>query len=228
MFVYYSGSGYLVNRPSSDHLAAKEITHGTYQGIFALSSADEKELRYTKKVTVNYLEITNHEDAPELADVLRRLSTELEDEKSKLHSSRPINLKFESILSNLNKLGENRKKHTVFMMTAPWGEPIRININSNEKHYETEEGNKLSILDSAQIEEPIATDTNTDKSKLDKPLRTRERKTLLTIIAALCTQNGINPTERGAAQRIREITEINGTPIDDETIRKYLSEISEM
>lgn len=61
--------------------------------------------------------------------------------------------------------------------------------------------------------------------KQEKPLETRQRRTLLTIIAALCKHAGIDPQVRGAAQRIKQMTETLGTPIDDETIKKALDGI---
>jgi hypothetical protein len=48
---------------------------------------------------------------------------------------------------------------------------------------------------------------------------------LLTIIAALCDQSGIDYKARGAAQRIKSATEHLGAPIDDGTIDKLLNEI---
>jgi hypothetical protein len=60
---------------------------------------------------------------------------------------------------------------------------------------------------------------------VDRPLHTRQRRTLLTIIAALCDHANIDYTARGAAQRIRSIAELLGAPIDDGTIDKVLKEI---
>jgi len=60
---------------------------------------------------------------------------------------------------------------------------------------------------------------------VDRPLRTRERRTLLTIIAALCKHSDINYEIRGAAQRIKNATELLGAPIDDGTIEKVIKEI---
>ena len=62
-------------------------------------------------------------------------------------------------------------------------------------------------------------------SKADRPLATRQRKTFLIIIAALCSSAKIDPEARGASQRIKELTESLGVPVDDETIRNLLSEI---
>ena len=60
---------------------------------------------------------------------------------------------------------------------------------------------------------------------LDKPLTTTERNSLLTIIAALCKYEGLDPQVRGAAQRIMEMTDDLGAHVDDETIRKHLAKI---
>ncbi len=62
-------------------------------------------------------------------------------------------------------------------------------------------------------------------AKVDRPLHIRQRRTLLTIIAALCAAAGIDYTERGASQRIKSETALVGAPIDDGTIMKFLKEI---
>jgi len=53
----------------------------------------------------------------------------------------------------------------------------------------------------------------------------RSRRTLLTIVASLCSSQGLDIKARGASQRIKEMTEQIGAPVDDETIRKVLSAI---
>lgn len=62
-------------------------------------------------------------------------------------------------------------------------------------------------------------------SNHDKPLRTTERNTLLTIIAALCDYSDIDPKGRGAAVQIAKMTEEIGATVTDETIRKVLEKI---
>ena len=64
-----------------------------------------------------------------------------------------------------------------------------------------------------------------DPKIIDRPVTTRQRRTLLTIIAAICKYGGLNPQVRGAAQRIMEMTDELGAHIDDGTIAKTLSEI---
>ena len=59
----------------------------------------------------------------------------------------------------------------------------------------------------------------------DKPLKTRERRTMLTIIGALCRRAGIDPASRGAAVAIAGATEEIGAPVDDDSIRKALRQI---
>lgn len=62
-------------------------------------------------------------------------------------------------------------------------------------------------------------------SAAEKPLTTRERNTLLTIIAGLCDYSGINCQERGAAGQIAKMIEKIGVAVTDDTIRKVLSKI---
>lgn len=62
-------------------------------------------------------------------------------------------------------------------------------------------------------------------ASVEKPLNTNERNTLLVIITALCKRLAIDPTERGAAARIAKLTEENGTPVSDDTVRRILKNI---
>lgn len=59
----------------------------------------------------------------------------------------------------------------------------------------------------------------------EKSLSTTERNTLLTIIAALCKYEGLDPQERGMAQRIMEMTDDLGAHVDDGTILTSLKKI---
>lgn len=61
----------------------------------------------------------------------------------------------------------------------------------------------------------------------DRPLATRERNTLLTIIAALCEHSAINVNERGVACEISCLTEKIGAPVSDDTVRQWLKKIPE-
>lgn len=61
--------------------------------------------------------------------------------------------------------------------------------------------------------------------KIDEPAPPRVRRTLLTLIAALCSDSKIDIETRGAAQRIKKMTEQIGAPVNDETIRKILMDI---
>ena len=62
-------------------------------------------------------------------------------------------------------------------------------------------------------------------TKEEKPLKTTERNTLLTIIAALCDYSAIDPTGRGTAGQISKMSEEVGAPVTDDTIRTVLSRI---
>jgi hypothetical protein len=61
--------------------------------------------------------------------------------------------------------------------------------------------------------------------KDDKPVGTKERRTLLTLVAALCKELRIDPKQRGASQRIMALTEQIGAKVDDGTIKNYLDQI---
>lgn len=59
----------------------------------------------------------------------------------------------------------------------------------------------------------------------DGPIRTRQRRTLLTIIAALCRKSGIDTKSRGANAAIAAATAELGVSVSDDSIRVILEEI---
>ncbi len=82
------------------------------------------------------------------------------------------------------------------------------------------------VIENQKLKEELKNNKPSQKpNKADRPLTTRQRKTFLIIIAALCSSAKIDPEARGASQRIKELTESLGVPVDDETIRTLLSEI---
>ncbi|MGD9607978.1 MAG: hypothetical protein AB7U59_01095 [Desulfovibrionaceae bacterium] len=68
----------------------------------------------------------------------------------------------------------------------------------------------------------------TKKEKKYEPvMAARSKRTLLTIIAALCNKAGIPWEERGAAQLIQAATQLLGAPVSDDTILKIIKDIPE-
>ncbi len=65
-------------------------------------------------------------------------------------------------------------------------------------------------------------------TRMDRPLVTRERRTLLIVLAALCRAQGIDPQARGSAARLRELTEVLGSPLSEDTLRKILLDLIEL
>lgn len=61
----------------------------------------------------------------------------------------------------------------------------------------------------------------------EKSLSTKERHTLLVIIAALCNEADIDYSQRGVATAIQHLTENIGSPVTDDTIRTVLKQINE-
>lgn len=99
--------------------------------------------------------------------------------------------------------------------------------DSNENYYQLSglpDDSLLVVKTSALIE---FTNSLEASSMAEKPLNTKERYTLLTIIAALCGNCGIDYNKRGITSEIQQLMETSGTPISDETIRKVLKQINE-
>jgi hypothetical protein len=59
----------------------------------------------------------------------------------------------------------------------------------------------------------------------EKVLKTNERNSLLTVLAAVCEYAGIKFDGRGAAGQIAKMTEEIGAPVTDDTIRAMLAKI---
>jgi hypothetical protein len=108
--------------------------------------------------------------------------------------------RIKEMLARMGKLGE---EDTTAMLAA-----LRATITENE-----------------WLKQRLDLASQSTPAKVDRPLSTRARRTLLTIIAALCNQVIVDSSARGAAQRIKEMTELLGAPVDDGTIGKALSEI---
>lgn len=66
-----------------------------------------------------------------------------------------------------------------------------------------------------------------DTPNAEKPLTSKERNSLLVIIASLCKEANIDYNQRGVASAIQRLTEELGSPITDDTIRSVLKQINE-
>ncbi len=86
---------------------------------------------------------------------------------------------------------------------------------------------KQTVAENERLKAELSAAKRSEPAKVDRPITSRARRTLLTIIAALCEHAKIAPQGRGTAQRIREAAESLGAPVDDETIRNALREIDD-
>lgn len=83
---------------------------------------------------------------------------------------------------------------------------------------------KELVIENQKLKERLSSlDHHT--ARTERPLTTRARRTLLTLIGALCKGNKIEWQERGAATKIKALTEMIGVMVDEETIRNILREI---
>lgn len=64
-----------------------------------------------------------------------------------------------------------------------------------------------------------------DSQPSEVPLGTTERNSLLKLIGAMCKELKIDHNKRGVATALEAMTEINGAPLTDDTIRKILKQI---
>ena len=82
-----------------------------------------------------------------------------------------------------------------------------------------------AVLEKDRIKERLKNIESERIARVDRPLTTRERRTLLTIIGALAREAEIDVRERGTAALICALTDAIGVPITDDTIRRILAEI---
>jgi|GEM_PF-1331791 len=64
--------------------------------------------------------------------------------------------------------------------------------------------------------------------KLEKPISTKERNSMLTLIAALCEEANFDYKQRGIAAALAASTEKLGKPLTDDTIRNILKQVKEL
>lgn len=108
-------------------------------------------------------------------------------------------------------------------------------INLKYSHHQVDESNqtdliaayKSATLENQHLRERLAKAESRSIARSEPPVRTTHRRTLLTLIGALCEAADLDVKKRGVAQRLMEMTEQVGAPVDDETIRKILADIPE-
>lgn len=59
----------------------------------------------------------------------------------------------------------------------------------------------------------------------EKPIKSKERNTLLVLIGAFCKNADIDPSARGVTPKLVAMTERVGAPLSDDSIRKILSQV---
>jgi len=63
---------------------------------------------------------------------------------------------------------------------------------------------------------------------LKSTLPIKERQSLLFIMYALCDKSNIDFKERGASVKIANLTELNGYPVSDDTVRRNINQLKEL
>ncbi|MGE4370100.1 MAG: hypothetical protein AB7E12_10505 [Burkholderiaceae bacterium] len=100
-----------------------------------------------------------------------------------------------------------------------------VETRGNVSEQPLEVAYKAAIAEIKHLRKALSAPPNMSPAKVDRPISTRPRRTLLTIIAALCDYSAIEPNKRGASTRIAAMTEEIGAPVTAETIADLLKEI---
>ncbi len=116
----------------------------------------------------------------------------------------------------LNRHEEERKKFQERRKTRP----------QSENYYAAGGLPKDSVLviRTEALREFEQTVSDSEKTT-EKPLKTTERNSLLTIIAALCDYSAIEHQGRGAASQVAKLTEELGAAVSVDTVRRMLAKI---
>ena len=95
------------------------------------------------------------------------------------------------------------------------------------------ENQNLLLFERSKLEKLVVSEKNAQSRELNQVsnsnsadrLATKERNTLLILIAALCRNSKIDYKQRGVAIAIQQMTENIGAPVTDDTIKRILGQI---
>jgi hypothetical protein len=96
---------------------------------------------------------------------------------------------------------------------------------NESESYDVTTAYKSLVVENTRLKKELTEAKKGMTSKVDRPVTIRQRRTLLTIIAAVCKHAGLNPQQRGISQKIMGMTDILGAHVDDETIAGLFKEI---
>lgn len=119
----------------------------------------------------------------------------------------------------------NKRKEYEYQSLAFHGLEAKNGVIDEAKNIDVIAAYKALIIENKHLECLLAHAKSEHPAKVDRPITTRQRRTLLTIIAALCDYSAINPASRNTAGDISKMTEEIGALVSDDTVRKMLVEI---
>jgi hypothetical protein len=111
----------------------------------------------------------------------------------------------------------------ILFVTSADLDEIRLQIGTNTQAGDND--SSMLVSEKSARLETHRSDKRLDKREPREDLDSRERTSLLTIIAALCDYSDIDPAERGSASKIAKMTEEFGARVSDDTVRKWLKAI---
>ncbi|MBA0014579.1 MAG: hypothetical protein H0Z53_03000 [Nitrosospira sp.] len=133
------------------------------------------------------------------------------------------------ICDELIYLRAARKRGAVEFLDIPFPGELSKNVaEASTEITSTIAAYKSLTIENQQLKEQLSLARIEQPAKVDRPLATRQRRTLLTLIAALCDYSAIDLKGKGVAGQIARLTEEIGVNVTDETIAKVLAEIPEV
>ena len=120
-----------------------------------------------------------------------------------------------------------------FIEPPEWAKNLHLNFRNKEiwSYFYTEANEEEAMLYKAKAIELFTNNTELINTKvddvdfLDKPLNTREKRSMLAVIAALCEASELHWEARGTGEKIANITNQLGYSVSADTIRKFLKDL---
>ena len=111
----------------------------------------------------------------------------------------------------------------------PWTIASWLRVRDVQPVYDFAESDKRMLERSAKFLPPqeIESPSSGEQATGDRALGTRERRTLLALIGALCQKAGIDPGARGAAAVISDATVEAGCSVSERTVSGLMPQIRE-
>jgi len=159
-------------------------------------------------------------------DVVCNLQSDFDNNEYQLGSKAQLKILEENIARKKLNNEEAEKERETFAGIRKKYLAEREKSNKENNYYPSgglDENDYVLVVRTKEVTRFIQSLEDTPQD--EKPLASKERNSLLVLIAALCKEANIDHKQRGVVASLVAMTELNGTPLTDDTIRKILNQI---